>query len=284
MSNKTIIQSHNTRLNNLLEDINNLPEAGDIELPALDNEGAAADLLMGKDLINSQGEKITGVFTLEEELTTQDDLITQLQNMVESLPEAGGAELELQNKTVTPTTTIQSVKADSGYDGLNTVTVNAIPSTYIKPVTTKTATTYTPATSDQVIAAGTYCSGAQTIKGDANLVAENIVSGKSIFGVVGSATTGGGGSEPKMIEVTHDSQSATAYVFCFNSSYELVTVNRGSTVDALEGIVMHFGYNTLTAVSGNYTNYDTGISYSQIIKFTTNGGICRVYSSGGSND
>lgn len=55
-------------------------------------------------------------------------------------------------------------------------------------VTTKAATTYTPGTSAQTIASGTYLTGAQTISGDANLVAGNIVSGKTIFGVAGSAT------------------------------------------------------------------------------------------------
>lgn len=51
----------------------------------------------------------------------------------------------------------------------------------------KGAQTYTPGTTNQTIAAGQYLSGAQTIKGDANLVSSNIVKGKSIFGVTGTA-------------------------------------------------------------------------------------------------
>lgn len=92
----------------------------------------------------------------------------------------------LQTKTVTPTTSEQIVVADSGYDGLSQVTVNSIPSAYVKPTSTQAATTYTPKTFNQVISSGTYCSGAQTIKGDANLIAGNIKSGTSIFGVTGS--------------------------------------------------------------------------------------------------
>lgn len=54
-------------------------------------------------------------------------------------------------------------------------------------VPTQAAQTITPGTSDQEIAAGTYLSGKQTIKGDANLRSPNIVDGTSIFGVAGSA-------------------------------------------------------------------------------------------------
>jgi len=55
-------------------------------------------------------------------------------------------------------------------------------------ITTLGAKTYTPTTSNQTIASGQYLSGIQTIKGDANLIASNIISGKSIFGVAGNAT------------------------------------------------------------------------------------------------
>ena len=55
-------------------------------------------------------------------------------------------------------------------------------------ITSKSAQTYTPTTSDQTIASGQYLSGAQTISGDANLQAQNIASGVTIFGVAGSLT------------------------------------------------------------------------------------------------
>lgn len=47
------------------------------------------------------------------------------------------------------------------------------------------AKTYTPGTANQVIAANQFLAGAQTMKGDGNLIADNIVYGKSIFGVSG---------------------------------------------------------------------------------------------------
>lgn len=53
-------------------------------------------------------------------------------------------------------------------------------------VPTKAAATITPSTTNQTIAAGTYLTGAQTIAGDADLVASNIISTANIFGVQGS--------------------------------------------------------------------------------------------------
>lgn len=58
-------------------------------------------------------------------------------------------------------------------------------------LTTQAAKTVTPSTSEQTaVAAQRYTTGAVKVAGDANLVAANIVSGKSIFGVTGTAVTG----------------------------------------------------------------------------------------------
>lgn len=51
------------------------------------------------------------------------------------------------------------------------------------------AVTITPTTTDQAIPAG-YHNGSGVVKGDPNLVPDNILSGKSIFGVNGSLTPG----------------------------------------------------------------------------------------------
>ena len=137
------------------------------------------------------------------------------------------ADPKLQAKTATPTTSSQTVKPDSGYDGLSQVTVNAMPTAtqatpsitvssaglitakatqsagYVasgtksatKQLTTQAAKTVTPTTSNQTaVASGRYTTGAITVKGDSNLVAGNIKSGVSIFGVAGTYEGSGGGS------------------------------------------------------------------------------------------
>ena len=107
----------------------------------------------------------------------------------------GSGSVSLQSKTVSPSESTQTVKPDSGYGGLSQVTVNAISTTYVgSGVTKKAAATYTPSTSNQTIAASQYLNGAQTIKGDANLVAGNIKSGVSIFGVTGTYAGSSSGS------------------------------------------------------------------------------------------
>lgn len=115
--------------------------------------------------------------------------------------------------TITPSTSVQTAVASGTYTtgdikvaamptgtlgtpSVNTsglVTASVATSGYLADtttstlqLTTKTAETFVPTTIDQTIDAGQYLTGAQTIKGDGNLVPENIISGKSIFGVSGS--------------------------------------------------------------------------------------------------
>lgn len=75
---------------------------------------------------------------------------------------------------------------DAGSKMLSGNTAYANGTKYTGSISSKSAQTYTPSTSDQTINAGQYLSGAQTIKGDANLVAGNILNGVSIFGVTGN--------------------------------------------------------------------------------------------------
>lgn len=83
------IKNNTINLENILNKVKSLPESG-INLPTLSNEGTAADLLSGKQLIDGEGNVVTGAFSIDEELSTQDDLIAQIQAAVDSLPEAGG--------------------------------------------------------------------------------------------------------------------------------------------------------------------------------------------------
>ena len=83
-------------------------------------------------------------------------------------------------KSVSVTPVVSAGYVSAGTAGNASVSLTA-------SVTTKAAATITPGTSDKTIASGTYLTGTQTISGDSNLKAENIVAGKSIFGVSGSA-------------------------------------------------------------------------------------------------
>lgn len=83
------------------------------------------------------------------------------------------------SQSVTP-----SVSA--GYVSAGTAGTVSVSGSATEQLTVQSAQTIMPSTSDQTISAGTYLTGAQTIKGDADLVASNIKAGVDIFGVEGT--------------------------------------------------------------------------------------------------
>ena len=94
-------------------------------------------------------------------------------------------------------------------------------------MTTQAAQTITPGTSNKTIASGQYLTGTQTIKGDSNLVASNIKSGVSIFGVVGTAK-----SAPQTISVTVKNSTGTDIEILTDKDHYYEMYGNGGTVTA----------------------------------------------------
>lgn len=132
-------------------------------------------------------------------------------------------------KTVSVTPTVSAGYISSGTAGNSNVSLTA-------NVTTKGAATITPSTSNQTIASGTYLTGTQTISGDANLVAGNIKSGTTIFGVTGTYEGSGGGTGGELTVATATTQGTGASYISFpvagNPTSFVVIAQNQLTVDA----------------------------------------------------
>ena len=77
------------------------------------------------------------------------------------IPLSGGGTAKFMDTSDGTATAAKMLSGETAYVNGSKVTGN---------IESKAATTYTPGTSDQTIASGQYLSGAQTIKGDANLI------------------------------------------------------------------------------------------------------------------
>lgn len=108
--------------------------------------GTASDVANAVTIVQVL-DAISKRFSGTENAVLNADAISNIAAVVGNVP------AKLQNKTVTPTTSKQTITAGSNYDGLGTVTVNAVTSAI-----------------------------------DANIVAGNIKSGVTILGVEGTYT------------------------------------------------------------------------------------------------
>lgn len=86
--------------------------------------------------------------------------------------------------TLSKTISVTPNVTTAGYISVGTAGNSSVSLT--ASITTKAAATYTPTTSNQTISSGQYLTGVQTIKGDANLLANNIKNGVTIFNVAGT--------------------------------------------------------------------------------------------------
>ena len=147
-------------------------------------------------------------------------------------PSAGSATTPATTITANPTITVstsglitstastsQSITPTvvAGYVSAGTAGTVSVSGSNTKQLTAKAAATYTPTTADQTIASGQYLTGAQTIKGDANLLAENIKDGVSIFSVQGNYTGGGGGGNTVTLRM-YDNSGGGPTIYCPSSA------------------------------------------------------------------
>ena len=65
---------------------------GGVELPALTNEGEAADLMEGKQMISGAGDVVSGSFTLRSEMTEQSALLARVKSVLAGKAAGGGGE------------------------------------------------------------------------------------------------------------------------------------------------------------------------------------------------
>lgn len=128
----------------------------------------------------------TDLVTIKEKVNTQAELIAQIKALAEDA-EIDGTSGNTAVDLATPSITVNS-------SGLITATVTQ-PAGYVVASTKSSsrrldlapATTATPGTTDRtIVSTGKYTTGDIVIKGDENLVAANIKTGTSIFGVTGS--------------------------------------------------------------------------------------------------
>ena len=213
--------------------------------------------------IKIENEDITvtqnGVYEASEEYTGLGTVTVQVDNV------------KNQQKTVNPTKELQTIEADEGYTGLSRVTINPVTNSVdsniqagnIKSGVTilgitgdlieanNTQVTVTPSTSQQTITPSGDYNGFSTVSVNAvdssidpNIIPSNIISGKEILGVQGSAIALNGA----VLNVTPTATSQTFIPTVPNNGYIQVNVNGDNNLVS-DNIVKDV---TIFGVTGTY--------------------------------
>lgn len=186
------------------------PNFSGTTLPALTNPGAAADLLSGKQLIDQDGNIVTGSMASVSH-----------PNPSISVSSSG---------LITASHTQSSGKVTGG-------TTSAT-----RQLTTQAAKTVTPGTSSQTaVASGRYTTGAVTVAGSSNLVASNIKSGVNIFGVTGTFE----GESVETVTVTNELPITFLYCSFIDGSgqfHKKQLINQSETIEIQKNSILYVEY------------------------------------------
>lgn len=139
---------------------------------------SAGDVLSGKTFTNDDGVEYTGTMPNQGAKTAA--LNCGGSYTIPAGYHNGSGKVTANSLASQTPATATAARILSGYTAY--VNGNKVTGT----IASLAAQTYTPGRANQSIAAGKYLSGAQTIKGDANLLAANIKKGVTIFGITGT--------------------------------------------------------------------------------------------------
>lgn len=212
------------------------------QLPALSNPGAAGDLRSGKQLVGADGSVVSGA-------------LAEVQQAVPTISVSSGGLITA------------SAKQSGGI-------IAAGSESATQQLPTQGAATITPGTTEQIaVPTQTYTTGAVKVAGDANLKAENIAEGVSIFGVQGAHS----GQEFATCTVTNQSDSALVNLYYINGDKSsLISIYPGSYNKKV--IVNKYSFFIVTSiispdVSGSVEDVSVYLGDGKILFVTGNFGL-----------